>query len=685
MKLKLIEAKNLKGSTFNQQLSDITLFYGENAAGKTTRVDALTLALTKSLPGIATRPSDIHDLLASDAEMTVYTETDGDLPEFAGCSWIKGRKGIETAFEGSLEAPRLLFSTSEFLDMTAKERTKFLFQILPPPPLDKVGPEAIIARLKNIKLDPHTEHAEKAITDLCQKVEESWDKATSTKEGSTIQGWLSALVEEITEHVKTTKASLKGMKATSLGITALRKEAPSLAPIELRRKKAQETLQLAVAAEQDALNKFTDAERKVQEAKTAASKWVDPTAAKAEIAVLEKAISELESVPMAGLAPTPGVMTARPTDTKERAKLREATDAVDAIRRRFNACNAGINDIRNAIDAAKNQTCCPTCGHDITESQSKIIESLKTQLKQAESDLNSIGKQVDDVDKVENIAKAAVLEANKAIEKWDTEKAAMDRGNQEQVNKHNAAVKAYNAARAAINSNQTKINSLQKAIEANAAAEAAKAILPSLETASAQAADAYRNTGTHKAGIKATMEAVEAEYRAALADAAAARNIQQAINEVERLEAETGIGEATKEMLIELLDESIKMSIGPLVTLANNLCADILKAPLVFEDGEIRMATRTGGHSHKTFSGTERALAYAALSVGLATQSPVKLVIFDELGRLSKKNKLKLVARLSRLIIDNVIDQAVLVDTEPLMDGPVATAFGAGFSQVEVK
>lgn len=684
MKLSLIEAKNLKGSTFNQPLSDITLFYGENAAGKTTRVDALTLALTKSLPGIATRPSDIHDLLASDAELTVYTETDAQLPEFAGCSWTKGRKGIETTFEGSLEAPRLLFSTSEFLDLTAKERTKFLFGILPPPPLDKVGPEAITARLKNIKLEPHTEHAEKAITDLCHTVDESWTRATATKQGCTVQEWLGVLVEEITEHVKTIKANLKAMKATSLGITAMRKEAPSMAPVELRRRKAQETLQLAVAAEQDALNKFTDAERKVQEAKVMAAKWVDPTEAQAQIAELESSVTELLKVQPSGLPPTLGVMTARPSEISVRNKLREASNATDQALLKHDRCKADVLQIQKQIADAKQQTCCPTCGHDISEKQAEIVASLTLRLTAANLDLENLEKQLKQAQEAEDSVKAEVMAMVKAIERWEADKSAMDHANQEQLNKHNAAVRAFNDSRTIINGNQARIAILQKAIESNATAEAAKAILPDLETASARAAEAYRNIGVHNASIKATMDSVEAEYRTALADAAAARNIQQAINEVERLEAEVGVGEETKEMLVELLNESIKLSIGPLVTLANNLCADILKAPLVFEDGEIRMATRTGGHSHRTFSGTERALAYAALSVGLATQSPVKLVIFDELGRLSKKNKLKLVCRLAKLIAEKTIDQAVLVDTEPLEELAQGIE-GVGFSQVEVK
>lgn len=70
-------AKNFKGASFKQPLSERTLFVGPNGIGKTLRAQALTLAVNGYIPGTSKLNRDIHAAYATDAKMTIGFEIDG--------------------------------------------------------------------------------------------------------------------------------------------------------------------------------------------------------------------------------------------------------------------------------------------------------------------------------------------------------------------------------------------------------------------------------------------------------------------------------------------------------------------------------------------------------------------------------------------------------------------------------
>ena len=687
MKLTRLAAANIKGSTFNETLSDLVLYHGKNECGKSTRIEALTLALCRCLPGVASRPADIYELLASGPEMSVMVEADNG--EFAGASWSKGRKGVETAFEGTLEAPRLLFSTSEFLDLTPKERTKFLFSVLPPPDLRKVGPTAIISNLKNVKCEPHTEHHEAAIAEFSKVVQDSWQFSATgnmfkTAAAPSIQDWLGALVEDIANRTKEAKASAKTMRQTVLGTTALRQDAPALGPIEAAKKKAADAVTAAAQAETQALNELSTAERQVQEAKAVAATAVDVTEAREEITHLESCIAEAGKVEAAGEAPqTPKLTNNRPTDDKERAAMTEAGNKEQKLKRIVEDWQTTVKQISDKITAAVSQTCCPTCGHDISDKQKETVAKLTAELGTTAENLEAA--RIDYKAAEEKLADAidARLAADQAIKEWDELAAKQTATHRESYAKWSLNDQNYRTAQSNINKWTSRIATLNRLIEGNTKAAEAVSALPLLVTASQEAAGRYTVAKEARAAAKVALDAVETQYRTALADAAAARNAQQATDQAEKIEAKAAIGQELRDYLDELLKECIKRSIGPLVDLANSLCGDILSAPLDFRDGEICMETPEGSHSHKTMSGSSKALAYAALSVGLAAQSPIRLVILDELSRLDASRQTLLVNRLGELIKDGRIDQAILASPSPVR-GYVMPE-GITFNQTEIK
>jgi len=70
-------ARNFKGASFKQPLSERTLFVGPNGIGKTLRAQALTLAVNGYIPGTSKLNRDIHAAYATAAKMAVGFELGG--------------------------------------------------------------------------------------------------------------------------------------------------------------------------------------------------------------------------------------------------------------------------------------------------------------------------------------------------------------------------------------------------------------------------------------------------------------------------------------------------------------------------------------------------------------------------------------------------------------------------------
>jgi len=96
----------------------------------------------------------------------------------------------------------------------------------------------------------------------------------------------------------------------------------------------------------------------------------------------------------------------------------------------------------------------------------------------------------------------------------------------------------------------------------------------------------------------------------------------------------------------------------------NQFTDGILLTPLGYHDGELGRWSNRNWIPHRSFSGTEQLISCAGISVALARQSPIRLVLLDELGRLSALNKKALMNRLIALTAEGFIEQCLCVDVD---------------------
>src|SRR6185295_5982000 len=110
--------------------------------------------------------------------------------------------------------------------------------------------------------------------------------------------------------------------------------------------------------------------------------------------------------------------------------------------------------------------------------------------------------------------------------------------------------------------------------------------------------------------------------------------------------------------------EMVTEAFGTILEDVNQFTDGILLTPLSYHGGELGRWSNRTWIPHRSFSGTEQLISCAGISVALARQSPIKIVLLDELGRLTVDNKRKLIDKLLTLTANGFIDQAVCVDVD---------------------
>jgi hypothetical protein len=138
----------------------------------------------------------------------------------------------------------------------------------------------------------------------------------------------------------------------------------------------------------------------------------------------------------------------------------------------------------------------------------------------------------------------------------------------------------------------------------------------------------------------------------------------EAAAELDSAEARRAVIKLFAAEVAEIQAEMVADAITPFLATVNRLCGELLLSPIAYHEGEFGRWAGTTWISHRTFSGTEKLLAYAAIGVALAQEAPLKIVLMDELGRLDIENKSRLLDLMTGLVEAGTIDQFVGIDTD---------------------
>lgn len=245
MKIKSISAVNFKGRSFKNDLAPITVFVGNNFAGKSSRTEAMTLALASFIPGIEKKPGSIFERLASGKVMSV--KTDFDEGKFISREYNQTAKGVRCTvshrgLSDSFAVDPVLIDANEFLGLSAKERVKFLFQRLTLQG-EVTTPASLIAKVDTAKMD-YAERSKEVLAAIETEITADHEQAVTN--GLPPQAWLESLAVTFNQRLLDARARYKVLLDAQQGMAGSSVEGSvNSAAIKERLTKAQAVVKTA--------------------------------------------------------------------------------------------------------------------------------------------------------------------------------------------------------------------------------------------------------------------------------------------------------------------------------------------------------------------------------------------------------------------------------------------------------
>jgi hypothetical protein len=652
MKLKKISAVAIKGRTFTLDLDDRTLLHGDNFVGKSARADAIRLALLGYLPELGKTPRATFGL-CSGREMSVEAWFDDGSRIFR--RWylkgdaVKTEELLPPAFDGNAELVAVMMSAEVYFGKTENERVNYIFANVPGLAAEHSA-DAIRANFAQSLYE--VEGLDSAAIDaVLARLDEARRAVESTPAfaGWTPQLFVDCLADFVAEEAKTTKQSVAVFEKTVQGLSHLRTTAAeSAAAADIAALDAEHK---TLTNELTALREEQARVRATQEQARASKRRRDEISRElavrpSQLAQRETRLNRIKAIE-AELAALPEIPAAEVRALEEELRTLELSHR-DFTRQTSDAANA-INANERELAGLNLKTVCPYCGA-AGEGWKKIkaaeITSTLDGLKAKRTQLG-----------------AAADTALKAIGGL---RAKVDRqlANSHARRTKEQALAAERSAFEFVERTLAVLDEKQKQLDA----------LP------AATPDAAVDTATEKAG-KVSVRLAEIESVRRTHDGRKHELQRLAQSEEKRDEAAKGelVAKAAVKIVRELKAQLVEAAVKPILAIANGIFPDVLRHPLAYHDGEIGWWLDGAWVGHKTFSGTEKALAYAAIQTALSSRAPFRFMLLDELGVIRDANAQAFVDDVGRAIENGVLDQFVGVD--------IADRYGRanGLSVVEIE
>jgi DNA repair exonuclease SbcCD ATPase subunit len=688
MKITKLSAAGLKAGDFSHDLGAVTVIAGDNFKGKTSRLEAVRLALMGYLPELGNKPA-LTMQLARGATMGVRVELEDGRSIEQGWSIQQGQVKTKR-LAGELDVPPVLLDPNEYFSLGDKDRMRYVFsranvELLQDGDEAKAVADVIIANLKRIKIEGHSEQHEQVINNLVTEIDDS-DRARHDA-GEPVQAWLDQIVNHIREQFKGAKQTADRMAKTTQGLTAVRATEDQAAAENMEkaiaavRVKIQElTAKQAVHQERWAQMKANDAERaRLTKIQQACPSYVDV------IALLEK---DLELVNTKLAEPVNSL------DIEAKERLAKAfQDEIDAYKsetlelgQKFNLAgkdeyvaqnnldnlNLDIEQRQQKHNEALALDCCPFCKTKKKGWQKAIQDEFEAWMAEQSAAVAKAKEYLAQCAKQVSERQAALEQSNKLDAEFQAKR--------DQVSK---LCREIRELRAALDQERSTLAGKAREITAKIADFRAKqqagadakskleALPPALSEAEAMEmvmqgtrfTDDLRGLNTELD----TMDRQQREYHQSIQDE---KRNAQILLEAGVAKASCEVLRETVKMLEALQAKVVEQAFRTILERANKFYRYIALGDLEYRDGEIGRFQGGTWISHKTFSGAEQALCYAGISMALAADSPIKVVLLDELSRFDTETLKKVLSRMGGLVNEGIIDQFIGAGTRECL--PVA-------------
>ena len=652
MHLSKLSATNFKGRSFNYALSPLTQIVGPNFSGKTALADSIRLALIGHISENG-KTNDATFELSSGMRMEVTVGmSDGTMimREF----WRDG-ESIKSAGPKKSLCPALM-DAAEYFGLTDAQRLDYIAARVVLPAGAKA--ETILTDLGVLLKDvPSHIHGELIVTIAAGLVET--DVSTAITSMTAKDGLLPTLYTEWNAKQKNTMGAIRTLA-------------------DLKNREGECSAETVATLQEQ----FTRLNNELSKANSRqgelASQALQANQARARREELKEIVTSVQPQP----AEMP-VKQSQPTYDRARleVELAQAEDKLGKLRtpdrsaadeHLRNCANiaakanaerdqrkAGSDEIKEELEALKEHATCPFCKSKAKGWQKRVEAELVAKLnaaagayaihdgiaKAAANDLASAEELARKEAKLENDRIALATHRQSIIDKIRVldDAAANYQRSCERITHQNEMAKAGHAQ---------EVKSAQEELDAMVDPETIDA-------------SALQNVATTVERLKGELREVMAQRDAATALQQDIKRAAEAAEEHEEAKQWAAAITVAGKFLKERQGETITKLFTTLLEKANRYTTGILRAPLAFHGGDVGYFI--GGHfvTHRTMSGTEKALTYIAVAAALseAAEGP-RIVLLDELGRVDRRNVERVMDRFSQAVAAGWIDQAIVIDTE---------------------
>lgn len=634
MKLIKIAAENFKGQTFSEPLAAAQLFVGSNFRGKTARTDAIRLALVGYLPELGKTNKDTFALSSGRTMAVEATFEDGTVLArrwtLKGDS-IKSESAIPPAFEKS-ERFEVMMDASKYFGLSDRARVEYVFGLV------NLGQLWTVHGIERR---------------LLEKIEDKDGVAAliaDFPQTATVQAMVEAAIENCALAQKTAKANAVRFEQTIQGLSALRADdepGPIISRLEseaeaLRAEITETTNQrAALLASYTAMRCARIRRAEIDREKAMSEK------SQFELAAAKRRL-ELIKDKRAGVFPPSEILSDDLLLNIANLNAKVTTDA-GQLRKMLSDMHA----LEKQIDEVDGKQTCPYCGAagegwktiklaELASEVEKINQAYSTQL-------------TEQTNTQKNLAEAQA--AQKRFAEYKESLTQLDKEEAETL-RQIARIEPQLARLGALEEERQRLAPEDPQLEAN------------VETLQTQLNVKAQELRDNQVKIKGCMGRQSELQRLAAAE-----------GHRDDAKKDEATAKDTVAELRKIQAEMVASAFGPLLANANEFFPGVLNGPLEYnsQTGEIGMTYDGLFISHHTFSGTEKALTYAAMQAALTYQNPCRIMIIDELGRLDNLNLGKLLDGIKAALDDAKISNFIGIDAGRMefYAASVATVEGA--------
>ena len=601
-----VSASALKGATFSHDLSAVSLILGDNAAGKSSIIDALQLGMRGSHPVLGKTASSIMALASGPEMVAEITDT---LAGKVRRVWKRsGDKCSASNTEPLPEFPDLVGSATQYLALSPAKRVEYVAGLVTVTDA-AFSFEAVTAEVKNVRLEANSEASEKAIKDYLDAITRDSVHAAPLQR-------IGTMLIVAADRLKSAKQTCQRMKGVVTGTEQLRaqdREAEQSGADTDRNLATARTKLGELQKQSGELRAKADQEQRQRKRRAELEAMrrpeLDEAQVKAELAVLD---SRLKAV----------------TEAIEKRKFTTAQ-----LREKYAVLKASVTVAETNIKGMVNLCDCPVCHRDVPEqlrkdyiaTQEAAIATAKIGMVQ----FSELGKIQAEQDADSDALRVSI--------------AALD--NKLQANA--TALATWTAAQNEL----AQMGPIATEELAQAAQRTLEADLQVVRTEIATLEQARNRVIAQRADIKRQMEAGKL-----LEQSEAEVEVLKAIQELLR-EKQSQLVTKAFTPLLTVVNKFVS-GVAPL----QGLRGQPLEMVIQYRDGHLGFDRDGVWVSDETFNESLSLLVFAGLAVALAAAAPQRIVILDEFTRVIGLTKFNAVRRLAELVQQGVIDQAIVVD-----------------------